>query len=78
MFVSECYDLKSIVRAVRNDCYTELYNIIRLIHTILMYDSVECQITSQKNAMSFPDHVDNIQTYVEREYLRGRPFTEFQ
>ena len=28
--------------------------------------------------MSFPDHVDNILTYVEREYLRGRSFTKFQ
>ena len=40
--------------------------------------SVECQITSQKNSMYCPYHVDNIMTYVEREYMQGRPFTKFQ
>ena len=39
-----------------------------------MYDSVESQITYKKNAMSFPDHVDNIPNYIEREYLWGRRF----
>ena len=28
--------------------------------------------------MPLPDHVDNILTYVEREYQRGCPFTKFQ
>ena len=28
--------------------------------------------------MSFTDHAGNILTYVEREYLQGRPFKNFQ
>ena len=43
-----------------------------------MDDPVEFHIPYQKNSMSFPDHVENILTHVEREYLWGRPFTKFQ
>ena len=50
---------------------------MRLVHTLLMGESLECHIISQKNSMSFPDYVENIMTYVEREYLIGHPLTKF-
>ena len=76
-FRPECSSLKSIVRAAIKDGYTSFDNIVRLVHTILMEEPVECHITSQKNPMSFPDHIDNIMTYA-KEYLRDHPFKNFQ
>ena len=69
MFGSECYYLKEIVWVARNDGYIALYNKMRLVHPLLMDDPVEFHIPYQKNSMSFPDHVENILTHVEREYL---------
>ena len=43
-----------------------------------MDESLECQILYPKNLMSFPDDVDNILTYDERENLRGRPFKDLK
>ena len=61
-----------------NDGYTALYNIMSIVNSLIMDDSVECQISSQKNSMSFSDHVENILTYVQREDLGVLPFTKFQ
>ena len=74
VFVQECSYFKSIVRSSRNDGCIDLYNIMRLVHLILMDQSVECNIPYQKNSFSLTDNVDNILTYVDIEYLRGRPF----
>ena len=47
-----------------------IYNHVKImiiVHTLLVYESLECHILSQKNSMTFPDHVDNIFTYIDRE-----------
>ena len=77
-FRPECSSLKSIVRAAIKDGYTSFDNIVRLVHTILMEEPVECHITSQKNPMSLPVNFYNILTHFERGYLRGCLFTKFQ
>ena len=66
------------IRESKNDDYTSLYNIKRLVHPLIMYDSLEFQIPYHKNAMYLPDNVGNIMTFIERENLRECPFTKFQ
>ena len=78
MFGSKCSYLKLLVREFKNYDYTSLYHIKRLVHPLIMYDPLEFQIPYHKNAMSLPDNVDNIMTFIERENLRGCPFTKFQ
>ena len=78
MFGSDCSYFKSFVRASINDVYTALYNIMSIVHPLLVDDLMECHISFQNNSMSFPDRVENILTYVERKDLIGRPFTKFQ
>ena len=43
-----------------------------------MYELIGFQIPYKKNSIYFPDNVDNILTYVERDDLQGRPFKKFQ
>ena len=78
LFWWECYFFNSNVRSARDDYYIDFYNITRLVNTLPMYESVECRIPYQKIVMSFPNHVDNILTYIDREDLWVRPFTKFQ
>ena len=53
MFGSECSSFKLFFRSDLNDVYTSLYNIMRIIHPPLIYESVVCNIPSQKYLMSF-------------------------
>ena len=62
----------------RNYGYTGFYNIMSLFHLPFMDESAEFHIPYQKNSMYLSDRFDNILTYIERKYLRGRPFTKFQ
>ena len=64
MFGSECFSFKSIVRIDINYGCSALYNIMWKLHPLIVYALVECQITSQKNSIYCPYHVDNIMTYV--------------
>ena len=66
MFGSECSSFESIFREDINDGYKSLYNIMIIFHTLLINESVDLHIPSQKNPISFPDHVENIITYSEK------------
>ena len=64
MFGTECSYLILIIRADRNNGYTDLYNIILLVYPLLMDKSVEFHILYQKKIIFFPDNVDNIMNYI--------------
>ena len=49
-----------------------------IVHQLLMDESVECHIPSSEISVSFPDHVDNILTYLDIEDLIGLPFAKLQ
>ena len=47
IFEPECFSFKSMFRASRNYGYTYFYNIMKIVHPLLMDESVECHIPYQ-------------------------------
>ena len=60
----------------RDDGYVALNAIVRMVHPILIYDTVEFHIPNKVNPTTFTDNFNNFTTFTRRENIQDYLFNK--